>query len=207
VNALQVLERFVRAPGTVPDGARCQLCAAGIDDERHPHLVDLEEQALLCACSICARMFAQPASATPRFKTVPTRVLVDPSFALDAAAWAALGIPVGLAFMFESSRLRRWVALYPSPAGATESDLDAERVAAVVRDAPLLAGMEPDTEALLVYRRLERDAESFRAPIDVCYRLVGEVRRTWQGFTGGDVARARIDALFAELRARAEAIG
>ena len=38
--------------------------------------------------------------------------------------WASFAIPIGLAFFMRSSVAGGVVALYPSPAGATESQLD-----------------------------------------------------------------------------------
>jgi len=44
--------------------------------------------------------------------------------------------------------------------------------------------LEPDVEALLVYKR-ETGFECYIAPIDVCYELVGRIRKCWKGFHGG----------------------
>ena len=38
--------------------------------------------------------------------------------------WAGFGIPIGLAFFMRTTVAGGVVALYPSPAGATESELD-----------------------------------------------------------------------------------
>jgi hypothetical protein len=70
----------------------------------------------------------------------------------------------------------------------------------------LIAAIQPDVEALLVHGRRGGPLETFVAPIDACYRLVGEVRRHWRGFSGGDVVWRRIETFFAELRARATAL-
>ena len=48
---------------------------------------------------------------------------------------------------------------------------------------PILAALEPDVEALLVYR-IGAAADYFVAPIDHCYRLVGLIRMRWTGFSG-----------------------
>jgi hypothetical protein len=39
-------------------------------------------------------------------------------------------------------------------------------------------------------------------PIDVCYALVGQLRRVWRGFDGGTEARQAIDDFFADIAAR-----
>jgi len=193
VNALRALDRFAR-----PAVERCALCGRAVLDE-HPHVVDLERRALACACPTCARLLTTGA----RHRAVPDRVLVDPAFQLDDAAWDALRIPVRLAFIFFHSGLGQWVALYPSPAGAAEAALPAEPFAALAARTPLCDEAQPDVEALLVYGRRGRPLETFLAPIDACYRLVGRVRLHWRGFHGGDDAWREIEAFFTDLRARA----
>ena len=44
-------------------------------------------------------------------------------FVLDDNVWAKFQIPIGLAFFLLRERGQGVVALYPSPAGATESEL------------------------------------------------------------------------------------
>jgi hypothetical protein len=208
MNALAALEPFVRAWRTVaPPEERCGLCAHAIDDGRHEHLVDLDQRALLCACPTCATLFAhqQPGRAQ-RYRVVPTRVLVDPAFQLGDPQWTALAIPVRLAFIFYNSRLARWIALYPSPGGAAEAELPADALQDLAAATRLVGAIEPDVEALLVYGRRAAKLESFLVPIDACYRLVGEVRRHWQGFSGGDRVWQRIESFFADLRARAQLV-
>ncbi len=69
-------------------------------------------------------------------------------------AWAAFGVPIGLAFFMRTGAAEpgRVVAFYPSPAGATESEIDADAWARLERLNPVLAGLEPDAEALIVDR-------------------------------------------------------
>ena len=61
-------------------------------------------------------------------------------------------IPIGLAFFFRNSVAGKLVAIYPSPAGPTESLLDFAAWDDLVQNNPVLKEMEPDTEALLVNR-------------------------------------------------------
>ena len=61
-------------------------------------------------------------------------------------------IPIGMAFFFRSSVAQKIIALYPSPAGATESLLDLEAWNDIVAGNRTLNEMETDTEALLVNR-------------------------------------------------------
>ncbi len=187
-------------------GERCELCAELIPDE-HGHVVDLESRALLCACRPCYLVFAPMGAGGTRFRAVPDRFVSFPDFALTAAQWDALQIPVGVAFFFVNSTLDQVAAFYPSPAGATESQLSLDSWGEIVAANPDLETLQPDVEAFLV-RSAERrsgtaTAECFLVPIDVCYELVGELRRLWKGFDGGTEAHAALEAFFDRVRSRA----
>jgi Family of unknown function (DUF5947) len=189
-------------------GERCELCAELIPDE-HGHVVDLESRSLMCACRPCYLVFAPHGSGGTRFRAVPDRYVSFPDFTLSSSQWDALQIPVGVAFFFMNSSLNHVAAFYPSPAGATESLLSLDSWDAIVNANPDLATLVPDVEAFLV-RSAERrsgpaQAECYLVPIDVCYELVGELRRLWKGFDGGTQAHAALDAFFERVRARADA--
>ena len=64
------------------------------------------------------------------------------------------------------------VALYPSPAGATEPSCTLEAWDELVAANPVLGDLEPDAEALVVNRMAEPPQYAI-APIDRCYELVG----------------------------------
>jgi hypothetical protein len=184
-------------------GDLCELCAAPAG-EPHAHVVDLQRRVPCCACATCARLFVQGGGAGARYRTVPDRVLVDPGFAVGAAEWSALQIPVGLAFVLFSSARGRWVALYPSPGGAIESELPQGAWRDLAARSPLVAAAEPDVEALLVHgARGAASLECLLVPIDACYALVARVRRAWRGLDGGDEVRRELAASLAGLRARA----
>lgn len=198
------LQRFARAgpPSRKRDGETCELCAATLP-QAHRHVVDLQRRALCCSCPTCGVLFVSPAAGN-RYRTVPDRVVLDPSFHLDDETWSALQIPVGLAFLFQSSAAGRWVAVYPSPAGATESELGLEGWTGLVERHALLRAIQPDVEALLVHRPRGGDrVECLLAPIDTCYELVALVRRTWTGFDGGGAFRRELAAFFERLQRRA----
>ncbi len=203
MSSLAALSRFVRPARRPPkvNGPVCELCAAPAGAE-HGHVVDLQAHAIRCACTTCERLFAQPA-AGGRFRTVPARVLSDGAKGPSAAEWAALGIPVHLAFLYRSSRAGRWVAAYPGPAGTVEGELSQEALARL-DVLPLARLVEPDVEALLFHaERGEATLECLLVPIDACYALAGRLRRTWRGLDGGDAARAELREALAALRARA----
>ncbi len=189
-------------------GERCELCAEMIPDE-HGHIVDLESRALMCACRPCYLVFAPQGAGGSRFRAVPDRFVSFPDFTLTSTQWEALQIPVGVAFFFMNSALNHVAAFYPSPAGATESELSLDSWEEIVSDNPDLAGLLPDVEAFLVRSGDRRTGvaaeqpECYLVPIDVCYELVGELRRLWKGFDGGSEAHAALDAFFDRVRNKA----
>ncbi|MFI6588033.1 DUF5947 family protein [Embleya sp. NPDC050493] len=197
------LRRFRRPAGPQPE--RCELCAQEVGPG-HRHLVDTDARVLACACRGCAMLFEQRGAAGGRYRAVPERYLVDPEHSLDDGAWEALQIPVGMAFFLRNAAADRLIAFYPSPAGATESDLDPQLWQAVLGESRLARLLHADVEALLV-RRTDGASECFLVPVDVCYALVGRMRLHWQGFDGGAEARADLAAFFADVRSRARVPG
>ncbi|MFD9487031.1 DUF5947 family protein [Streptomyces sp. NPDC059991] len=197
------LRRFAEPPA--PREERCELCAAALADDAHRHLVDTERRVLACACTPCALLFAKSGAAGGRFRAVPDRYLTDPGMHLDDTTWGLLQIPVGVAFFFRNAALDRYVALYPSPAGATESELEPSVWQSVLSGSRLAAVLEPDVEALL-FHRTDGHVECHLVPIDICYELVGRMRLLWQGFDGGAEARAALADFFAHVGSRVTSV-
>lgn len=189
------LTRLLREPaaGTL---RQCELCAGPLDVE-HGHVVDTADRRLLCACRPCSMLFT--GSTRGRLRAVPKRYARIASPLFSEAQWDALGIPIGLAFFFESSKSQRVVAFYPGPAGATESELTLDSWNDLREREPLIASMQPDVEAALVYRLSGHRPGSFLVPIDVCYELVGIVRSKWTGISGGDEVHEAIDRFFGRI--------
>jgi hypothetical protein len=203
-NPLAVLGRIRQArPRQGPrPGERCELCGEAIGDE-HQHLVDVKARNLMCACRGCYLLFVSEGAGGGHFRAVPERYLAFPEFRLSPAQWDAMQIPVSVAFFFVNSSLGRVAAFYPSPAGATESELPLDRWAEVEAANPELATLQPDVEAFLVRGRPDRSAaECYLVPIDICYELVGHLRRLWRGFDGGREAHEQLDNFFDRVRAR-----
>ncbi|MEU9111521.1 DUF5947 family protein [Streptomyces sp. NPDC048483] len=196
------LRRF-RAPQP-PTPESCELCGALLADHDHRHLVDTGRRALACACTPCALLFERPGAGAGQFRSVPNRCLCDPGHTLDDTTWDLLRIPVGVAFFLKNTDLDRLVALYPSPAGATESELDPAAWESVLGATTLARLLEPDVEALLL-RRHEGRIECYLVPVDLCYELVGRMRLLWQGFDGGAEARAAVADFFTRVASRARA--
>jgi Family of unknown function (DUF5947) len=206
-SAFDVLARITSGRRTPePAGERCEMCAEPIADE-HQHVVNVPSRQLMCTCRACYLLFTD-SHAELRYRAVPDRYLAFPDFALDRRAWAALQIPVGMAFFFNNSDLGRTVAFYPGPAGACESELDLDAWTAIGGADPRVDLLVDDVEALLV-RVPEEDADestdpqTYLVPIDACYEFVGRLRMMWRGFDGGQEARAFIDSFFARIAERA----
>lgn len=203
-----ILRRVMQPRERRRPGEACEMCGEQVA-EAHSHVASLTERRILCTCRACYLLFTAEGAGARRLRAVPERVRLANDFSFSAAQWDDLAIPVDLVFLFQQSDAekvdgpRRVVACYPSPAGATESELDLAAWAEIAAANPTLADIEPDVEAALVRRH---DAETFTClvvPIDVCYELVGLVRMHWTGFQGGEEVWQRIDAFFDQLLVRA----
>jgi hypothetical protein len=171
---------------------RCDLCRGALPED-HRHLLQLDERRILCVCEACRALRSGDAALRP----VGTRTLWLEDFVLPDHVWASFQIPIGLAFFLHSSTTGSVVALYPSPLGATESELRFESWSRLVELNPILQGLEPDAEGLLVDRRRGFAAI---APIDRCYELVGLIKSRWEGMTGGEGVERAIAEFFVGLR-------
>ena len=174
------------------------MCANEIA-EVHPHLIEPANRRLICACRTCAILFDGQDDA--KYKRVPRRVTALPEFHLTDAQWDGLMIPIQLAFFFNSTPDKRIIALYPGPAGVTESLLSLDTWNEIVSDNPILEKMEADVEALLV-NRVGKTRDYFIVPIDECYKLVGLIRANWSGLSGGTEVWREIAGFYAELKER-----
>jgi hypothetical protein len=196
------LRRFAVGRNSEPTVERCELCSISLAPE-HRHLLEVASHKIICSCDACALRFESVLDG--RFKLIPRDPHSLPDFHLDAAAWAELALPIDLAFLVYSTPAKKIIALYPSPAGATESLLTLGAWDQLVADNPALARMEPDVEALLV-NRVKDSRLYYIAPIDVCFELVGLMRTHWRGLSGGDEVWSQIDAFFAKLADRARPV-
>jgi len=183
-----------------PRGApmeRCDLCGTTVPDD-HRHMLDLDERRIVCTCESCWALRSGDAA----FRPVGMRTLWLPEFQLPDELWAGFGLPIGLAFFLHSSTTDCVVAMYPSPAGATESELHFASWGRLVALNPVLEELEPDAEALVVNRLTEPHAHAI-APIDRCYALVGLIKTTWRGISGGPGVERAVAGFFDDVRAAA----
>lgn len=189
------------APAVASAAGRCELCPSGLSDS-HRHLLHLDERRIVCVCETCWSVHSGDAE----YRPAGVRTLWLESFELPDETWAALQIPIGLAFLMRSSMTGSVVALYPSPAGATESEVDLLAWGTLRALNPVLERIEPDAEALVVNRMRGAGAAQYAiAPIDQCYRLVGLIKERWEGISGGAALEATIAEFFDGLRERAGA--
>jgi hypothetical protein len=188
-----------RLPITVrePSTAHCELCPVGIGDD-HRHLLHLDERRIICVCETCWSM----RSGDPEFRPPGVRTVWLEDFVMSDAMWAEFQIPIGLAFLLRSTVTGGVVALYPSPAGATESELELDAWAAVCAANPVLEGLQPDAEALIVNRTTSEHQYAI-VPVDQCYRMVGLIKSRWEGITGGRGVDDAIAEFFAGVHERA----
>jgi Family of unknown function (DUF5947) len=200
-NAFGELRRFVRRADFEE---HCELCGVAVAAE-HEHLVEPGKRRLVCTCRACAILFSGQAG--QRYKRVPRRVLGLDDFRLTDAQWESLLVPINMAFFYVNSASGKVTAVYPSPAGATESLLPLEAWEQIVADNPELLTMEADVEALLVNRlgpgRGYASHQYFLLPIDQCFKVVGLVRTNWRGFSGGEELWRALSDYFAGLDSRA----
>lgn len=175
---------------------RCEICNAPLPDD-HRHMLQLEERRIVCSCEACWALH----SGDPEYRPVGTRAVWLETFDLDDQLWARFQIPIALAFFMRSSVTDGVVAFYPSPAGATESELSLESWEELVRRNPVLEKLDPDAEALIV-NRLDDPPQFVIAPIDQCYGLVGLIKTRWEGISGGPALREAVPEFFASLKRR-----
>jgi len=191
------LGRLARPSPVGEDSEKCELCQQPISSE-HRHLLELGERRILCACEPCIAI----KSGMQDYCPVSTRTLWLDDFQFSDELWAAFQLPVGLAFFMRSTGTNSVVALYPSPAGATECELHLESWQALVLANPILNDLEADAEALVVNRMVGAHQHAI-VPIDECYRLVGLIKSTWEGISGGSAIENAVPKFFDYVRHKA----
>lgn len=170
----------------------CEICGQLIGD-RHRHLLDTEQGRVMCTCPPCSLLFNRSAASQGHYRLVPDRRLRVP-----AVSTKQLGVPVGLAYF-----VRRddgvVTAHYPSPAGATAWEVDADAWQQLIAECPPAGQLAAEVEALLV-NTARGQRQHWIVPIDDCFRLVAIIRTRWQGLSGGSKVWPEVDRFFADLQ-------
>jgi hypothetical protein len=130
------LGRLAR-PAPVEETEICELCQRPVSDD-HRHLLELDERRILCACEPCMAIKSGLANYAP----VGVRTLWLDDFVFPGELWASFQLPIGLAFFMRSTGTNTVVALYPSPAGATECELHLESWDKLVALNPILRDLD-----------------------------------------------------------------
>ena len=196
-----------------PPAERCDLCRTTLPDD-HRHMLQLVERRIVCTCEACWALHSGDAE----YRPTGMRELWLSEFRCDEETWAGFQIPIGLAFFmrstvrpgdgrgrsgtFERAQADSVVAFYPSPAGATESELSLDSWERLVAANPVLEQLDADAEALVV-NRITQPAQYAILPIDRCYELVGLIKSRWEGISGGSAIEQAVPEFFARVRARA----
>jgi hypothetical protein len=211
VSGLRGLARSPASPGSPAPGPPqtpadplagtdtevCDLCGIGIPED-HRHLLALSERRIVCACEACWAM----RSGEGDYRPTGNRTLWLPGLDVPDDLWASFQIPIGLAFFMESTVTACVVAMYPSPGGATESELHFDTWSRMRELNPVLDGLEPDIDGLIA-NRLADPPIYVIAPIDRCYALTGTIKARWEGISGGPGVEAAVAEFFEALRAQA----
>jgi hypothetical protein len=202
ISGMRGLAR-ARPAGAVAGGSQddehCDLCGLSIPDD-HRHLLALVERRIVCSCEACWAMRAGEGD----YRPTGNRTVWLPDLDVPDDLWASFQIPIGLAFFMHSTVTACVVAMYPSPAGATESELHFETWRRMVDLNPVLDDLESDIEGLIV-NRLTEPAVYAIAPIDRCYALTGAIKLTWEGISGGTGVGEAVSRFFDDLRREAVA--
>jgi Family of unknown function (DUF5947) len=196
ISALRRLQMRQMPEGPQPIEANCDLCGTSMPED-HRHLLQLEERSIVCVCESCWAL----RSGDAEYRPTGSRVVWLDDLALPDDLWARFRIPIGLAFFLRTGD--GVVAFYPSPAGATESELDLGVWDELVRLNPVLEDLGPEGETLIVDRMSRDGLRCAIAPTDQAYRLVGLVKASWKGISGGAEVGNAVDGFFDELRERA----
>jgi hypothetical protein len=175
----------------------CDLCGIGLPED-HRHLLALVERRIVCSCETCWAM----RSGEGDYRPVGNRTVWLPDLQLPDDLWASFQIPIGLAFFMESTVTACVVAMYPSPGGATESELHFDSWTRMRQLNPVLDTLEPDIEGLIA-NRMSDPPMYVIAPIDRCYALTGTIKAHWEGISGGTAVEAALNAFFERLAAEA----
>jgi hypothetical protein len=175
-----------------PDVEYCDLCSTSIPED-HRHMLNIEERRIVCTCESCWAL----RSGDAEYRPVGARTVWMPELNMPDDIWAGFQIPIGLAFFMYSTTSECVVAMYPSPAGATESELHFDTWNRLLELNPGLK-LDPDIEGLIANRMVDPPLYAI-APIDRCYELTGAIKANWSGISGGTGVDEAVAHFFVDL--------
>jgi hypothetical protein len=170
---------------------RCELCALPLP-QAHQHLLDPPRK-IVCCCDGCAVLFDE--GGKTRLKRIPREARRLGNLEIPES-WERAALPVKLAFFV--SRPLGGRSYYPSPAGLTEDEVSEDDWLSLVNRNPVLKGMLPEVEALVVNRL--GGEQYLIAPLDRCFALAGLLRRYWSGISGGEEVWERLKGYLGKLQ-------
>ena len=156
------------------------------------------DRRILCACATC---WAQR-SGDPNLRPTGSRVVWLEDFSLPDELWARLEVPIGLSFFMYSSSVEAMVAMYPSPAGATESELKLDGLGGPARRSIRSSSRSSPTPRRSSSTGCPDQPSYVIAPIDECYAPRRRVKVNWEGISGGDAIERAVPTFFERLRQR-----
>ena len=171
---------------------RCDLCSTTIPVD-HRHMLNIEERRIVCTCESCWAL----RSGDAEYRPVGSRTVWLPDLDMPDEVWAGFQIPIGLAFFMYSTTSECVVAMYPSPAGATESELHFDTWSKLLELNPGLK-LDADIEGLIANRMVDPPMYAI-APIDRCYELTGAIKANWSGISGGSGVEEAVARFFTSL--------
>src|SRR5215813_11033108 len=130
-SAIKTLRRLAKKQAQVE---QCEFCSSIINSS-HRHLLEIETRKVVCVCEPCALRFE---NGIGRWKLIPRDAIALPQFNLTDGEWEGFALPINLAFFFKSTPASKVIAMYPSPAGPTESLLSLADWGALVSGNPVL---------------------------------------------------------------------
>ena len=144
------------------------------------------------------------ARAAAKYRRVPRRVRYLADFRLTDAQWEGLHLPINLAFFLHSTPAGRVVALYPSPAGATESLVRAGGVGGAGRGESGPPRARAGRRGAAGEPRRRRRATTTASASTSATSWSGLIRTHWRGLSGGTEVWEEIGRFFAGLKERSQ---
>ncbi|WP_053960305.1 DUF5947 family protein [Sulfobacillus thermosulfidooxidans] len=192
------VKNWVREEPVKGEDEVCEVCNRLIPAHDHRHLLRLQTAQVVCACPHCALLFDAPGQ--NQYQTIPTRIKKLDRAILGQDFWDVMKVPVHLVGIIKR-RGGQAEIFYPSPAGAVSGGpISQGFLTPSLQQA--LGSVSDEVEVLLI-ADLAGMSEGFLIPLDRFYELIGLLRLSWQGLSGGNEVSRRIHQFFDQLAQQA----